>query len=227
MRLMEENTAEYKAMEAGRTSLQIAFAHSLSRLRADRAAGRDLDGDRRCRPHRAADPAVDRRCRQRRVGQYECHRAGARRRWRRRQPVAHLQQDDCARSARQRDEILEAKDEVDDRRRFIEAVLSGVTAAVIGVEEDGAITIANPSAESVSRPERRRAARPEAGRCRAGDRRGADRGRRSRYRSDYPQADQLVAAASERTLNVQVTREEIARRQRIPRSSRSTTSPIW
>ncbi len=26
----------------------------------------------------------------------------------------------------QRDEILEAKDEVDDRRRFIEAVLSGV-----------------------------------------------------------------------------------------------------
>ncbi len=41
----------------------------------------------------------------------------------------------------QRDEILEAKDEVDDRRRFIEAVLSGVTAAVIGVEDDHRISI--------------------------------------------------------------------------------------
>lgn len=40
----------------------------------------------------------------------------------------------------QRGEILEAKVEVDDRRRFIEAVLSGVTAAVIGVEHDRRVT---------------------------------------------------------------------------------------
>src|SRR3546814_20898017 len=49
----------------------------------------------------------------------------------------------------QRDEILEAKDEVDDRRRFIEAVLSGVTAAVIGVEDEGHVTIVNPTAAIV------------------------------------------------------------------------------
>ncbi len=41
----------------------------------------------------------------------------------------------------QRDEILEARDEMDHRRRFIEAVLSGVTAAVIGVET----IVASPS----------------------------------------------------------------------------------
>ncbi len=49
----------------------------------------------------------------------------------------------------QRDEILEAKDEVDDRRRFIEAVLSGVTASVIGVENDRRVTIVNSSAEAL------------------------------------------------------------------------------
>ncbi len=34
----------------------------------------------------------------------------------------------------QRDEILSAKDQIDDRRRFTEAVLSGVSAGVVGVD---------------------------------------------------------------------------------------------
>ncbi|WP_428983024.1 ATP-binding protein [Pseudohoeflea coraliihabitans] len=46
----------------------------------------------------------------------------------------------------QRDEILRAKDQIDDRRRFTEAVLSGVSAGVIGVDHDARITIANRSA---------------------------------------------------------------------------------
>ena len=51
----------------------------------------------------------------------------------------------------QRNEILAAKDVIDERRRFSEAVLSGVTAGVIGVDPYGRITIVNPSAEEMLR----------------------------------------------------------------------------
>lgn len=47
----------------------------------------------------------------------------------------------------QRNELLAAKDQIDERRRFTEAVLSGVTSGVIGVNSQGAITIINRSAE--------------------------------------------------------------------------------
>ncbi len=47
----------------------------------------------------------------------------------------------------QRNELLSAKDQIDERRRFSEAVLSGVTAGVIGIETDGSISILNRSAE--------------------------------------------------------------------------------
>ncbi|MGB6118850.1 MAG: PAS domain-containing sensor histidine kinase [Mesorhizobium sp.] len=47
----------------------------------------------------------------------------------------------------QRNELIHAKDQVDERRRFSEAVLEGVTAAVIGVDADGHVTIVNRSAE--------------------------------------------------------------------------------
>ncbi|MGH1353330.1 MAG: ATP-binding protein [Methyloligellaceae bacterium] len=46
----------------------------------------------------------------------------------------------------QRDELINANTVIDDRRRFTEAVLSGVTAGVIGVNSDGIITLTNPSA---------------------------------------------------------------------------------
>jgi two-component system, NtrC family, nitrogen regulation sensor histidine kinase NtrY len=49
----------------------------------------------------------------------------------------------------QRNEILSTKDQIDERRRFSEAVLSGVTAAVIGVNSDGVISIANKSSELI------------------------------------------------------------------------------
>nr|WP_183655351.1 PAS domain-containing sensor histidine kinase [Brucella daejeonensis] len=47
----------------------------------------------------------------------------------------------------QRNELISAKDQIDERRRFSEAVLSGVTAGVIGIETDGSISILNRSAE--------------------------------------------------------------------------------
>ncbi len=49
----------------------------------------------------------------------------------------------------QRAEILEAKNKVDQRRRFIETVLSGVSSGVIGVDNDGLINLANVSASKI------------------------------------------------------------------------------
>jgi two-component system nitrogen regulation sensor histidine kinase NtrY len=49
----------------------------------------------------------------------------------------------------QRNELLSAKDLIDERRRFSEAVLEGVTAGVIGVDAEGIVTIVNRSAETM------------------------------------------------------------------------------
>ena len=49
----------------------------------------------------------------------------------------------------QRSQLVSAKDVIDERRRFTEAVLSGVTAGVIGVDAHGIINIVNRSAETM------------------------------------------------------------------------------
>ena len=46
----------------------------------------------------------------------------------------------------QRRELVEANRQLDERRRFTETVLAGVSAGVIGVGRDGRITLPNPSA---------------------------------------------------------------------------------
>ncbi|TGD98051.1 sensor histidine kinase NtrY-like [Methylobacterium nonmethylotrophicum] len=51
--------------------------------------------------------------------------------------------------SRQRATLIEQSEQIDSRRRFTEAVLAGVPAGVIGVDGRGVITIANPSAERV------------------------------------------------------------------------------
>jgi two-component system, NtrC family, nitrogen regulation sensor histidine kinase NtrY len=54
----------------------------------------------------------------------------------------------------QHDDIVRARDVIDSRRRFTEAVLAGASAGVIGVNADGRITILNRSAERLlGRPE--------------------------------------------------------------------------
>ncbi len=50
----------------------------------------------------------------------------------------------------QRDDIVRARDQIDARRRFSEAVLAGVGAGVIGLNPDGRITIVNRSAERLT-----------------------------------------------------------------------------
>jgi two-component system nitrogen regulation sensor histidine kinase NtrY len=49
----------------------------------------------------------------------------------------------------QRDDIVRARDLIDQRRRFTEAVLAGASAGVIGVDAEGRITIINRSAEKL------------------------------------------------------------------------------
>ncbi len=47
----------------------------------------------------------------------------------------------------QRDDIVHARDLIDQRRRFTEAVLAGVSAGVIGVDAEGCVSILNRSAQ--------------------------------------------------------------------------------
>jgi two-component system nitrogen regulation sensor histidine kinase NtrY len=49
----------------------------------------------------------------------------------------------------QRDDIVRARDLIDSRRRFTEAVLAGASAGVIGVDSNGGVSILNRSAEKL------------------------------------------------------------------------------
>lgn len=49
----------------------------------------------------------------------------------------------------QRDDLMGARDVIDSRRRFIEAVLAGASAGVIGVDSEGRISILNRSAKKL------------------------------------------------------------------------------
>ncbi|HEU4838824.1 MAG TPA: PAS domain-containing sensor histidine kinase [Micavibrio sp.] len=46
----------------------------------------------------------------------------------------------------QRDEVMSANRQLDQRRRFTEAVLAGVTAGIVGIDEKGTISLVNTSA---------------------------------------------------------------------------------
>jgi len=207
MRLMEENATEYKSMEAGRFSLQIAFAvlyigFALIVLLAAIWTAIAV-ADRIVRPIRLLITAADSVA----SGNMDIV-----------VPV-HAVDGDVANLSRtfnkmiseirtQRDEILEAKDEVDDRRRFIEAVLSGVTASVIGVEQDRRITIVNSSAEVLmALPASEMLGKQLSEIAPEVDQVLTEAA--SRYRGDFRKQIALVRAGTVRTLSVQVTREEV------------------
>ena len=106
----------------------------------------------------------------------------------------------------QRDDLLSANDELTERRRFIEAMLSGVSAGVIGLDSDNRITLANRSAaealnlgdaDIVGRPIRE--VLPEATELIA----SAAQGWRSESRGQI----RIVRDGDQRTLNIQITRE--------------------
>ncbi|WP_457586230.1 ATP-binding protein [Ensifer canadensis] len=206
LRLMEENTAEYKTLEAGRAFTQIAFGvlyigFALIVLLAAIWTAIAV-ADRIVRPIRQLIGAADSVA----AGNLDVV-----------VPVRAVDGDvgNLSRTFNkmvseirtQQEQILEAKDEVDHRRRFIEAVLSGVTAAVIGVGRDRQITIANSSSEEFLKKA-------------APDLLGADLRvvapeieevlveAESRYRNNFRKQINIMRGGTERTLNIQVTREE-------------------
>lgn len=146
--LMEDATNEYKSLEEGRSTLQIAFAVLflgfalillLSAIWMAIAVA-----DRLVRPIRRLITAADEVA----AGDLNIN-----------VPV-HASDGDVgsltmtfnnmiSQIRNQRDEVLVAKDQVDERRRFTEAVLTGVSAGVIGVDHHGVITIANRSASII------------------------------------------------------------------------------
>ncbi|KAA1176828.1 PAS domain-containing sensor histidine kinase [Rhizobium tropici] len=206
MRMVEDNTVEYKAMEAGRMSLQIAFAvlyigFALIVLLAAIWTAIAI-ADRIVRPIRLLISAADN------VASGNMNVLV---------PVRSADGDVGSLSRTfnkmiseirtQRDEILEAKDEVDDRRRFIEAVLSGVTAAVIGVEHDRRITIANTSAEDLLTLKSDELIGKNLSEI-APEVDQVVTEATMRHRSDFRKQISLVRGGTVRTLSVQVTREE-------------------
>ena len=107
----------------------------------------------------------------------------------------------------QRNELINARDQIDERRRFSEAVLSGVTAAVIGVDPDGIINIANKSAEHIlgidanqAMGQMLSAVLPELGTI--------FELARSTERPVYREQATFIRKGAERTYNVQITVEE-------------------
>ncbi len=146
MRLMEANTQRYKAMDANRIPTQIAFALLYFGLTLIVLLSAIWTGiavaDRLVRPIRLLIGAADDVT----AGDLDVS-----------VPVRSSDGDVGALSGTfnnmvaelksQRNELIAAKDQIDERRRFSEAVLSGVTAGVIGIASDGSISILNRSAE--------------------------------------------------------------------------------
>jgi two-component system, NtrC family, nitrogen regulation sensor histidine kinase NtrY len=108
----------------------------------------------------------------------------------------------------QRDDIMSANAELDERRRFIEAVLSGVTAGVIGLDAAGCVTLINRSARELLRLKEAKligkplkTAVPEFGEI-------IDKSRRQGRAKPLHSQITVVRESGERNFAVQVTREQ-------------------
>jgi two-component system nitrogen regulation sensor histidine kinase NtrY len=106
----------------------------------------------------------------------------------------------------QRAELLAANEKIDERRRFTEAVLSGVSAGVIGLDERNCVTLVNSSALAALGFEARDlVGRPLADAIPA--LRDVLREARQRGRGPAHAQIQLLRNGEQRTFNVQVTQE--------------------
>lgn len=107
----------------------------------------------------------------------------------------------------QRNELLAAKDQIDERRRFSEAVLEGVTAGVIGVDAEGIVTIVNRSAEIMLAIDAEAATGQNLSVLLPLVGRAFEIGRKSE-KAVYREQVTFYRAGAERTFNIQVTMEE-------------------
>ena len=148
LRMMEERTAEYSALEANRFGLQVAFALlylgiTLIVLLSAIWTGIGV-ADRLVRPIRLLITAADEVSEGKLTVSVPVRASDG--------DVGSLSNtfNNMIRQLRsQREELVSAKDVIDERRRFTEAVLSGVTAGVVGVTAKGDISMLNPSAERI------------------------------------------------------------------------------
>ncbi|KQT83475.1 PAS domain-containing sensor histidine kinase [Aurantimonas sp. Leaf443] len=148
LRLMEERSAEYSSLEANRFGLQVAFALlyfgiTLIVLLSAIWTGIGV-ADRIVRPIRrligAADEVSEGNLSVSVPVRVSDGDVGS---------LSNTFNNMIQQLRSQRSELVNAKDLIDERRRFMEAVLSGVTAGVVGVERDGTISMMNPSAERI------------------------------------------------------------------------------
>ncbi|MCJ8309028.1 MAG: PAS domain-containing sensor histidine kinase [Rhizobiaceae bacterium] len=148
IQLMEEITEEYNLLESGRLPLQIAFALlyvgiCLTILLAAVWMGIAV-ADRLVEPIRRLIAAADKVA----TGDLEVSVPITRSEGELRS-LADTFNSMTSELRAQRDEILDNQEQIDRRRRFTEAVLSGVTAGVIGVSPEGRLAIANSSASTL------------------------------------------------------------------------------
>ncbi|WP_102958427.1 sensor histidine kinase NtrY-like [Mangrovicella endophytica] len=148
LRLMEERSAEYSSLQANRFGLQVAFALlylgiTLIVLLSAIWTGIGV-ADRLVRPIRllisAADEVSEGNLAVSVPVRISDGDVGS---------LSNTFNNMILQLRSQRSELIDAKDVIDERRRFTEAVLSGVTVGVIGVDSDGMISIVNPSAERI------------------------------------------------------------------------------
>ncbi|WP_182084512.1 PAS domain-containing sensor histidine kinase [Aureimonas sp. ME7] len=206
LRLMEERTAEYSSLSNNRFSLQIAFALlylgiTLIVLLSAIWTGIGV-ADRLVRPIRLLITAAD-EVSEGNLGVSVPVRASD-------GDVGSLSNtfNNMIRQLRsQRHELVDAKDVIDERRRFTEAVLSGVTAGVIGVDRNGAVSMLNPSAERILSVQAAETIGHDLGHVLPGLQdvyRAAGQSRRHEHQEQIRHR----VRERERTLNVRVTSEE-------------------
>ncbi len=148
IQLMEEITQEYQTLEGGRLSLQIAFALlyvgiCLTILLSAIWMGIAV-ADRLVEPIRRLISAADAVAAGNLAVQVPLKRSEGELR-----SLNDTFNSMTSELRSQRDEILNNQEQTDRRRRFTEAVLSGVTAGVIGVSGEGRVAIANSTARDL------------------------------------------------------------------------------
>ena len=209
LRLMEANTAEYRGLESNRLSFQLAFAVlyigvCLIVLLAAIWMGISV-ADRIVSPiRRLITAAAEISSGNLDVQVDSKHSEGDLKN------LSDTFNNMINELRNQRNEILQAKDDIDQRARFTQAVLSGVSSAVIGVNNDGNITLANKAAVPVlgegpysGHPLKKMASELHAVFLKAN----------KAHRPEYREQIAIRRDGQERTLNVQVTLERESGRE--------------
>lgn len=203
LRQMEENTSEYNDLEASRLPVQLTFAVlylavALMILLAAIWMGISV-ADRFVRPIRRLIAAADEIS----GGNLDVF-----------VDTKHTEGDFknlgdtfntmTTQLQQQRAQLLQANTDIDRRARFTEAVLSGVTAAVIGVDQDGRVRIANSTTRTILG----HSPQPE---TMIGDLFPALgnvlQNARQSGKSEYREQVTMIVDGQSRTLNAQVTQE--------------------